>query len=133
MKLSIKKARELGIVVPKEKPKSRTSPQKRKENGSNEMFLALCEAAGIGRPLTEVQFCPGRRWRFDYFFPGNIALEVEGGVWTQGRHTRGAGFLKDVEKYNEATILGYRVLRCTPKEINNGSAIELVIRAIEKR
>ena len=126
MKLSRRQAVAMGIVVPKRDGR----PKLPKPSGSNEMFLALCEASGIGRPKTEYTFCPGRKWRFDYLFPGNIALEVEGGVWTQGRHTRGAGFLKDVEKYNEATILGYRVLRCTPKEINNGEAIELVRRAI---
>jgi len=67
--------------------------------------------------------CPGwerehsfhwhRRWRFDYACPAAmIAVEIEGGVWTGGRHTRGKGFLRDIEKYNEATAMGWRVFRC---------------------
>ena len=54
-----------------------------------------------------------RRWRFDYACPAQmIAVEIEGGVWTGGRHTRGKGFLGDMEKYNEATAMGWRVFRC---------------------
>lgn len=44
-----------------------------------------------------------------------IALEVEGGVWTQGRHTRPQGFLGDVDKYNTATLMGWRLFRTTPE------------------
>ena len=51
-----------------------------------------------------------------------MALEVEGGVWTGGRHTRGAGFLKDAEKYNTAATLGWRLIRVTPKQIQTGEA-----------
>jgi hypothetical protein len=46
-----------------------------------------------------------------------VALEVEGGAWSGGRHTRGAGFLGDMEKYNAAAILGWCVLRCTPQQL----------------
>ena len=41
-----------------------------------------------------------------------IAVEIEGGVWIGGRHTRGKGFLRDIEKYNEAAAMGWRVFRC---------------------
>jgi len=51
-----------------------------------------------------------------------LAAEIEGGAWTQGRHTRGAGFLKDMEKYNFASILGWSVLRFTPQQVENGEA-----------
>lgn len=62
-----------------------------------------------------------RRWRFDWCWPDRkIALEIEGGVWTKGRHTRGAGFLGDLEKYNAAALKGYRVFRCTPNQIHLG-------------
>jgi len=60
----------------------------------------------------EYKFHPKRRWRFDFAFPLiKIAVEIEGGVWSGGRHTRGAGFIKDMEKYNAAVLLGWRVLR----------------------
>lgn len=62
--------------------------------------------------VQELKFHPTRRWRFDYAHPDlKIAIEIEGAVWTRGRHTRGAGYLADCEKYNTAQIMGYRVLR----------------------
>jgi hypothetical protein len=62
--------------------------------------------------VTEHKFHPSRKWRFDFAFPEvMIALEIEGGVWTKGRHTRGTGFINDIGKYNEATMMGWRVLR----------------------
>jgi len=99
------------------------------------LFESICVAAGLDEPITEFQFAPPRRFRFDYCWPEPhlmIALEVEGGVWVKGRHTRPSGFLRDVEKYNLAAILGYRVLRCTPKEMNNGSVIALLQKAMPK-
>jgi hypothetical protein len=78
-------------------------------------------------PTAEHRFDPERRWRFDYAWPDAlVALEVEGGVFTGGRHTRGAGFLKDIEKYNRAAVLGWRVLRTTPKELCMGETIEMI-------
>lgn len=65
----------------------------------------------------EYRFHPARRWRFDYAIPEHkIAIEIEGGSFVRGRHTRGVGYLNDMEKYNEATIMGWRVLRYKPNE-----------------
>ena len=76
------------------------------------------------RPEREYRFHAKRRWRFDFAWPQYLlAVEVEGGVYSGGRHTRGSGFEKDCEKYNAATKLGWRVLRCTGKTIQNGTAI----------
>ncbi|OFX05203.1 MAG: hypothetical protein A3E78_09205 [Alphaproteobacteria bacterium RIFCSPHIGHO2_12_FULL_63_12] len=72
----------------------------------------------LGGPtlIGEYRFCTGRKWRFDFALVGlKIALEVEGGVWSGGRHTRGAGYESDCEKYNAATAMGWRVLRFTAK------------------
>ncbi len=80
------------------------------------VFEALCVQAGIGQPEAEYQFHPKRRWRFDHaWVEYKIALEIDGGAWSNGRHTRGKGFLGDMEKLNEAVISGWRVLRCTPQ------------------
>lgn len=79
---------------------------------------AFFTGQGLPAPLTEHRFHPDRKWRFDYAWPdAKVALEVEGGVWTGGRHTSSSGFLKDIEKYNAAARLGWRVLRCTPKTL----------------
>lgn len=82
--------------------------------------VSLCRAMRIPEPVPEYEFALiiGRKWRFDYAWPlHKLALEVEGGIWTQGRHTRGAGALADLAKYSEAAILGWRVIYCTPDDV----------------
>ena len=65
-------------------------------------------------PKREFMFVKGRRWRFDYAWPEQrVAVELEGGIWGNGRHTRGSGFLEDCNKYNTAVLNGWRVLRFT--------------------
>lgn len=84
----------------------------------------IWKALGIQEPVAEFRFAPPRKWRFDWCWPDKkIALEIEGGVWTSGRHSRGGvGFLKDMTKYNMAGKLGWRIFRCTPDEFKKGIA-----------
>jgi len=97
------------------------------------VFESACIAQGLPLPVAEYCFAlPNRKWRFDWAWPTQlIALEIEGGVWTKGRHTRGGGFLKDVKKYNAAACLGWRVLRCMPKEFNRGDVFGVIKLAME--
>lgn len=82
---------------------------------------------GLTAPLKEYRFDPVRRWRFDYAWPAHkFALEVEGGVWSGGRHTRGKGFLGDMEKYNAATLAGWQVFRCTPESVTSSNTLEIL-------
>ena len=61
---------------------------------------------------TEYRFAAGRQWRFDFCLPDyRIAIEIEGGTWTDGRHTRGKGYQADCLKYNAAALDGWTVLR----------------------
>lgn len=97
-------------------------------------FDRQCYLAGIRPvPVPEYKFHPTRKWRFDYAWPHLLlALEVEGGAFVAGRHTRGVGFVKDLEKYSEAAILGWRIVRVTPKQVKNGEALTLVERALRQ-
>ena len=62
--------------------------------------------------VAEYKFHPTRRWRFDFYLPDFLtAIEIEGGIYTQGRHTRPQGYTNDCEKYNAAQLLGFKVLR----------------------
>lgn len=84
---------------------------------------------------TEYRFHPERKWRFDLAWPQDhvmLACEIEGGIWTNGRHTRGSGFQKDCEKYNEAALLDWTVLRMTGSHIRNGSALNWIERYLIK-
>lgn len=64
-------------------------------------------------------------WRFDFASPDiHLAVEVEGGAWVQGRHTRGKGFAEDLRKYDAAMRLGWIVYRCDAKMVDDGQAID---------
>ena len=94
-----------------------------------EHFLFQIKACGLPTPEREHRFHPTRRWRFDFAYPDRLlAIEIAGGVWTGGRHTRGSGFTKDCEKYSEAAILGWRILHFTTAQVNSGQAIEMLER-----
>ena len=79
--------------------------------------------------VPEYRFHPERKWRFDFAFDGKVALEVEGGIWTGGRHTRGTGFAKDIEKYNTATLCGWKILRCVPNDLCTMDTVEMIAKA----
>ena len=49
--------------------------------------------------------------------PSRTLIEIEGGIWIRGRHTSPRGFAADAEKYLEATLAGWRVLRLVDQQI----------------
>lgn len=62
----------------------------------------------------ELQFSQERKFRFDWAIPAlMIAIEYEGIYSAKSRHTTNIGFNRDVEKYNLAAQLGWRVIRFT--------------------
>ncbi len=76
---------------------------------------------------TEFRFHPDRRWRFDFAHPQTrTAIEIEGGVWNGGRHTRGKGYISDCEKYNTATLAGWRVFRL-PGDLITAKQVEPIV------
>jgi hypothetical protein len=95
--------------------------------------IELAVAAGeIPQPVTEHRFHPTRRWRFDWAWPEQmVALEYEGGTHTNGRHVRPAGYTADCVKYSEAALAGWVVIRATWDMVVEGTALEMVIRAVK--
>jgi hypothetical protein len=85
----------------------------------------LKECFPQGKFNREVRF-HSRRWRFDYTVQrepmeiARLAVEIEGGIWNRGRHTRGAGYQGDLDKYNSAVALGWRVYRFSTQDILSG-------------
>lgn len=80
-----------------------------------QILTAWLRGHGIPEPTYELIFCPPRKWQFDLSWPDyKVALEVEGGVFTRGAHGSVEGILRDMEKYNAAGLLGWRVFRVTP-------------------
>jgi len=110
------------------------------------LLLSRILDARLPMPAREVRFAPPRRWRLDFVWgrgrceirgcpvhPAQpLAVEVEGGTYSRspGRHSRGKGFESDCEKYAEALIRGYRVLRVTGAMVEDGRAITLIRRAL---
>ena len=113
---------------------SKTKQQKNKETQlTRKAFRQLCVSEGLPEPISEHKFHDTRRWRLDYFFDTGdvkIALEVEGGVWVRGRHTRGSGFVKDMEKYNQVAAYGIFLLRVQPKDLLTMDTVNLVKQVI---
>ena len=117
---------------PKAKAKAKAKPAGNKALGSKgEIALAgQLDARGIGYER-ELMLIPGRRFRFDFLLAQfALVIEVEGGTWSGGRHTTGAGFKSDCFKYNAALELGYRVLRYTTDMVTRGEAIAQVERIV---
>jgi hypothetical protein len=113
----------------------------------NTLYFQI-EALGIPLPACEYRFAAEhvgiqagirarlkaaglKDWRFDFAWPDKmLAVEVEGGAWVNGRHTRGAGFTADIEKYHHAMSLGWTVYRCDGALVKRGQAVGLIERLI---
>lgn len=85
-------------------------------------------------PFTkEFRFHPDRKWQADFRIDDMpILVEVEGGVFSNGRHTRGEGYTKDCEKYSAAAVNGWFVIRGTTEQIKDGLVIQWIEKLIER-
>jgi len=95
--------------------------------------LAVIEQKTGCRAVKEHRFHPGRRWRFDLAFPSAVvAVELDGGIFSGGRHVRPLGFLRDMEKLNHAALLGWRVFRFTWEHVHDGTFRKTLCAALTK-
>lgn len=91
-----------------------------------------CRVSGLIVPEREYRFDTTRRWRLDCAWPAlKLGVEIDGGAFSGGRHTRGAGFIKDMAKHNALVLAGWRLLRFTPQQVVEGLALTVVQRAVE--
>lgn len=79
----------------------------------------------------EHMFHPTRKWRFDAAVQScKFAFEIEGVGRTQdgkfGRHQTIGGFIADMEKYNAAAALGWKVFRFTTQQVLKGAAKKFI-------
>ena len=95
-------------------------------------FLAALAQAGIPAPVAEFRFHPTRKWRMDFAWPEHkVFLEIDGGLWIRGRHTRPGAMLKSWEKENAAAVQGWRVLRCQPRDCTMPETINAIKAALD--
>lgn len=95
-----------------------------------ERFLEVWRALdpdGSLRPRREYRFSPTRKWKFDFAWPAQrVFVEMEGGIHGRSRHTVAGGFIRDCEKYNTATFLGWVGIR-----IPTGGVTEEIVTQIQ--
>ena len=110
-------------------PKSKKTRQRQPKHDA--FCLLLRQHLGV-EVVAEHRFHPTRMWRFDYAMPDHrIAIEIDGGVWQQGRHNRPKGYIADLDKFNHAAALGWRVLKFTPQQKFTTKALRLIREALE--
>ncbi len=107
----------------KKKPKPRDKSQ-----GEETLALQLT-ALKIPFEREVTGLYPPRKWRVDFLLrEQKIVIEVEGGIWSNGRHQRGTGFEEDCNKYNSLAIMGYKVLRFSSGQVKKGEVVEFLKR-----
>lgn len=95
------------------------------------IVAAFFASYGLQFPVFEHVFAPPRKWRFDLAWTtAKVAVEVQGGIWTRGRHNRGAAMLREWEKLNTAASLGWRVLYVQPCDLCLKSTAELILKTL---
>lgn len=106
--------------------------QKPGKQPKTDLFTSICKSDLKILVEKEYIFHPTRKWRFDYSLPQyKIAIEVDGGVWINGRHNRPSGYLKDMEKFNAAAALGWVVLKFTPEELYKRATFDMIRQTIK--
>lgn len=97
-------------------------------------FYLACQAEKLPEPETQYQFDPERKWRADFAWPlQRVLVEIHGGEWARGRHTRGSGFNKDCEKQNAAVVAGWKCLVFTGSMVTSDpcACARLVLEALD--
>ena len=103
-------------------------------SGLEEILKTHIQLSGLPEPAREFRFHPRRRWRFDFAWPlYKVAAEVDGGIYSRGRHVRAAGFERDAEKGNAAVLAGWRVLHFTPRHVRSGMAVRAIEALLKTR
>ena len=117
-------------MVKATRPKGRSKRPKvkgKKVQSEGEVKLATALKALKIDFEQEFKFHPDRKWKADFHLVDKkILVEVEGGIWSGGRHTRGKGYIGDMEKYNAATMMGFQVIRFSTDQVKSGHAIQQI-------
>ena len=90
---------------------------------------------GLPEPIGQVKFC-GRKFAWDWAFPcSKIAIEMQGGTWVHGAHTREPRYSDDCEKSIIGQCLGWMVIWLSGPMIRDDPAtwISIIADAVVKR
>lgn len=112
------------LLLSKKRKSNRTRYKSKSSFKTTAIPLFLWDYYSIPIPQIEYRFHEVRKWKIDFaWYKVNgieikVAVEIEGGVWTGGRHVRPKGFIEDMEKYNELALQEWILLRFTPRKID---------------
>ena len=87
-------------------------------------------------PRTEFRFHRTRKWRFDRAWSAEkVAVEIDGGTYSGGRHVRGQGYHDQLDKQNEAVAHGWLVLRFDTKHLKNDpiAMVDIILQVLKER
>lgn len=97
-------------------------------------FDLQLKALKLPEPQKEYKAIANRRFRIDRAWPDRmIAVEIEGGTYSRGRHVRPLGFEMDCEKYNLLTLDGWKVFRFTTNQIMDGRALLIMTQLLRDK
>ena len=86
---------------------------------------------GLPAPVRDYRFDQTRRFLMDLAWPHVlISCEVDGGEWTQGKHSRGLGMQSNCEKLNLALLAGWKPYRFTGSQVESGYALGIMEKAL---
>ena len=98
-----------------------------------DLLAQQMQFVGLPVPEREYRFASPRRYRADFAYPEKkILVEVQGGIYTRGAHSRGVGLERDYEKLNLAQLLGYKVFQFSRKMIESGEAILILEKSLKE-
>lgn len=125
-------------ATPRKRPVARPGRRRTRKGGKGDLSDRLAGVLALaGIPYArEQRFHHARKWRFDFVVGRSVlkvAVECDGGIWSGGRHNRGKGYQDDCQKLNEATAMGWVVLRVTAGQIRDGSALAWIERTLTAR
>ncbi len=110
---------------------ARHTPQPRRDY--KEELRDQLRVAGVPDPDTEFCFHPTRKWRWDFCWPDKlVAVEYQGGIYNQGKqgHQTTVGIERDCLKFSWGAALGWRLLPINAGMVRDGTALDLIIRAL---
>ena len=98
------------------------------------LFAMQLDSAGLTGYVREYRAIPGRKFRFDFaFLRERLLVEINGGTYNGGAHSRGVGLNRDYEKGNLAVVNNWRVLSFDTKQVKSGAALEVVEQLINNQ
>lgn len=97
------------------------------------LMLEKIREDGLPEPVCEYKAIKGRQYPWDFAWPeSRLLVEIQGGIYQRGAHSRGAGIERDMEKLNLATLAGYRCLQFSRRMIEDGTAVAKIRQALEE-